>query len=151
MPQSPRYNWLTGHPILDALLSIWQEYRLQARPARWSEIRDHISPDVHASLIMLRYQGGMRPPTCTMIGPTAAQLLGLPPNFSGTDWADQSRPHKIATLTRTVARRKLPTRGQLTPGPNSPTTLAAVGMPLAPEADGTAADDGIVIMSVAWP
>jgi hypothetical protein len=151
MPHPARYNWRTGHSVLDGLLSVWQEYRLQSRPPRWSEIRDQIAPEIHAHLILLQYQGGTRPPLCTWIGPTAAQLLGLPPNFTGTTWTDESRPHRIASLSRTVARRKLAVRGQLTPGPDTPTTLTAVGMPLVAEADGVEATDGPVVMAVAWP
>ena len=47
-------------------------------------------------------------------------------------------------------------RGQLTPGPDTPTTLTAVGMPLVAEAagveaDGVEANDGTVVMAVGWP
>jgi hypothetical protein len=156
MPHPARYNWRTGHPVLDGLLSVWQEYRLQSRPPRWSEIRDHIAPEVHAHLILLENQRGMRPPVCIRIGPTAAQLLGLPPNFTGAAWTDESRPHRIAPLTRTVARRKLAVRGQLTPGPDCPTILQAIGAPCAAEPDGDdvvepAGDERTVVIVVAWP
>jgi hypothetical protein len=151
MPHSARYNWRTGHPVLDGLLSVWQEYRLQSRPPRWSEIRDHIAPEIHAHLILLQYQGGTRPPLCTWIGPTAAQLLGLSPNFTGTAWTDETRPYRIAPLTRTVARRKFAVRGNLSAAPTCPTILHAVGAPLAAEADAVEASDGAVVMAVAWP
>jgi hypothetical protein len=155
MPHPARYNWRTGHPILDGLLSVWQEYRLQSRLPRWSEIRDQIAPEVHAHLILLENQRGMRPPVCTQIGPTAAQLLGLPPNFTGTAWTDADRPHRIAPLTQSIARGKLPIRHCLSAAPGCPTLLQAIGVPLAPEPDGNGdvrewgVDEGTVLIVVA--
>jgi hypothetical protein len=149
----PSDHWLTGHPALDPLLTLWRENWRNDRPPRWSEISEHLTIPGGIHFIMACDHGGMRQPSCALIHPTAATLLGLPPNFTGTDWSDQTRPHRIATLIRTIARGQRAAQGSLSPGPGShhlKSFLLAVGVPLAPE-PGSATWDRAVVMSVAWP
>lgn len=103
---------------------------------------------------MAQDRGGIRQPSCILIHPTAATLLGLPPTFTGTDWSDQTHPHKIAPLIRTIARGQRAARGSITPGPgdhHSKCLLVAVGVPLAPEPSSTPTRERAVVMAVAWP
>jgi hypothetical protein len=149
----PSDHWLTGHPALDPLLTLWRENWRNDRPPRWSEIHEHLTIPGGIPFILAQDRGGIRQPSCTLIHPTAATLLGLPPNFTGTDWSDQTHLHKIAPLIRTIARGQRAARGPVTPGPGDHQPkcfLVAVGVPLAPEPESTTRERAVV-MAVAWP
>lgn len=164
----PGFPWLTGHPALDALLTLWRREQRwnERRPPRYSEIAPHLLIPGCAGFVLARDRGGMRSPQCFGMFPAAAGLLGLPENFAGTDWRDQERRRPVAALIRKATRSGMAVRGTVSPGPltcRPDGVLVAVGVPLAPEpgnGEGNGVGNGVgngavrekpVILAVSWP
>ena len=72
----PGFPWLTGHPALDALLTLWRREQRwnERRPPRYSEIAPHLLIPGCAGFVLARDRGGMRSPQCFGMFPAAAGL-----------------------------------------------------------------------------
>jgi hypothetical protein len=96
----------------------------------------------------------MRPPFCDTLFPLAAELLGLPADFDGSYWPDQTQARRIGPLVFIAAQAQAAASGFIPPVPgthDSPGDLKAVAVPLAREETSVLPYDRQVLLSVAWP
>jgi hypothetical protein len=118
----------TGHPTLDAVLTVWHGACDKSGPPHWEDMADLIWHPWFTHLLMAESRSRMKPARCAASFPVATALLGLPMWFGGILPLDNPRTAALSEMTRVVSMRRHPVFRIL------PSRLRVVGMPLAPVA-----------------
>src|SRR5688572_21950504 len=92
--------------MLDTILNVWYGACTRSGPPRWRDMQKLILHPWMMHLVLVECRDPAQPARCAMLLPLAANLLGLPRDFSGEFPQGNPWTTRLGQLTRAVSRNR---------------------------------------------